>query len=110
MGKVVRVVVALLCLTCSAWVTAQTKTTIIPLEQIHEGMSGSPVYFDGKLAGAIAFRIGEFSRSRSPVLHRSSGCLRLMQATTTQPQFRRRQQFHPAWPLGRPVRVKQPCR
>lgn len=26
------------------------------------GMSGSPVYFDGKLAGALAFRIGEFSR------------------------------------------------
>jgi len=24
------------------------------------GMSGSPVYFDGKLAGALAFRIGEF--------------------------------------------------
>ena len=26
------------------------------------GMSGSPVYFNGKLAGAIAFRLGEFSR------------------------------------------------
>jgi hypothetical protein len=26
------------------------------------GMSGSPVYFDGKLAGAIAFRIAEFSK------------------------------------------------
>src|ERR1051325_10114692 len=26
------------------------------------GMSGSPVYFDGKLAGAIAFRLGEFSK------------------------------------------------
>src|ERR1700686_1173195 len=26
------------------------------------GMRGSPVYFDGKLAGAIAFRIGEFSK------------------------------------------------
>src|ERR1700719_5097129 len=26
------------------------------------GMSGSPVYFDGKLSGAIAFRIGEFSK------------------------------------------------
>jgi hypothetical protein len=26
------------------------------------GMSGSPVYFGGKLAGAIAFRIGEFSK------------------------------------------------
>src|SRR6202051_2841629 len=26
------------------------------------GMSGSPVSFDGKLAGAIAFRIGEFSK------------------------------------------------
>src|SRR5437773_9684580 len=26
------------------------------------GMSGSPVYFDGKLAGAIAFRSGEFSK------------------------------------------------
>src|SRR6266550_4144068 len=28
------------------------------------GMSGSPVYFDGKLAGALAFRIGEFSKER----------------------------------------------
>ncbi|MGB9105782.1 MAG: SpoIVB peptidase S55 domain-containing protein, partial [Terriglobales bacterium] len=26
------------------------------------GMSGSPVYVDGKLVGAIAFRIGEFSK------------------------------------------------
>jgi len=26
------------------------------------GMSGSPVYLDGKLAGALAFRIGEFSK------------------------------------------------
>ncbi len=26
------------------------------------GMSGSPVYFDHKLAGALAFRIGEFSK------------------------------------------------
>src|SRR5256885_14688454 len=26
------------------------------------GMSGSPVYFDGKLAEALAFRIGEFSK------------------------------------------------
>ena len=25
-------------------------------------MSGSPVYLDGRLAGAIAFRIGEFSK------------------------------------------------
>ena len=29
---------------------------------IAAGMSGSPVYIDGKLAGAIAFRIGEFSK------------------------------------------------
>ena len=121
MGKVVRAVAALLCLASSTWVTAQNtnkdkdKTTIIPLDQIHEGMrgialtvfqgtkpesmdvevlgvlrnmngakgdiilvrlhgakpeytgvvagmSGSPVYFDGKLAGALAFRIGEFSK------------------------------------------------
>ena len=115
MGKVVRAVAALLCLTCSAWIAAQDKTPIIPLDQIHEGMrgtaltvfqgtkpesmevevlgvlrnmngakgdiilvrlhgtkpeytgvvagmSGSPVYFDGKLAGALAFRIGEFSK------------------------------------------------
>src|SRR6266849_6283371 len=26
------------------------------------GMSGSPVYFNGKLAGAVAFLIGEFSK------------------------------------------------
>src|SRR5580765_5357187 len=29
------------------------------------GMSGSPVYFNGKLAGAVAFRIGEFSKEPS---------------------------------------------
>src|SRR5437588_1194972 len=29
------------------------------------GMSGSPVYVDGKLVGAIAYRIGEFSKERS---------------------------------------------
>src|ERR1700739_3938581 len=29
------------------------------------GMSGSPVYLDGKLAGAMAFRIGEFSKAPS---------------------------------------------
>src|SRR6195256_2441827 len=122
MGKVVvRAIAALLCLTSSAWVTAQNKPqnnsspAIMPLDQIHEGMrgtaltvfqgtkpepmdvevlgvlrningakgdiilvrlhgtkaeytgvvagmSGSPVYFDGKLAGALAFRIGEFSK------------------------------------------------
>lgn len=27
-----------------------------------EGMSGSPVYIDGKLAGALAYRIGQFSK------------------------------------------------
>ena len=26
------------------------------------GMSGSPVYFDGKLAGALSYRIGQFSK------------------------------------------------
>src|SRR5258705_1117117 len=122
MGKVVvRAIAALLCLTSSAWLTAQNKPqnnaspAIMPLDQIHEGMrgtaytvfqgtkpepmdvevlgvlrningakgdiilvrlhaakaeytgvvagmSGSPVYFDGKLAGALAFRIGEFSK------------------------------------------------
>src|SRR6195256_5632177 len=122
MGKVVvRAIAALLCLTSSAWVTAQNKPqnnsspAIMPLDQVHEGMrgtaltvfqgtkpepmdvevlgvlrningakgdiilvrlhgtkaeytgvvagmSGSPVYFDGKLAGALAFRIGEFSK------------------------------------------------
>src|SRR3984885_9211457 len=29
------------------------------------GMSGSPVYLDGKLAGALAFRIGEFAKGAS---------------------------------------------
>jgi len=127
MGKVTRSLAVLLCLSSSAWVTAQSTSAqdgpapavvtpaIIPLDQIHEGMigtaltvfqgvkpesmdvevlgvmrnvngpkgdiilvrlhgtkpeytgvvagmSGSPVYFDGKLAGALAFRIGEFSK------------------------------------------------
>src|SRR5947209_8511563 len=26
------------------------------------GMSGSPVYFDGRLAGAVSYRIGQFSK------------------------------------------------
>src|ERR1700693_2936142 len=30
------------------------------------GMSGSPVYLDGKLAGALAFRIGELSKKPIP--------------------------------------------
>ncbi|MGZ4823718.1 MAG: SpoIVB peptidase S55 [Terriglobales bacterium] len=130
MGKAARSLAALLCLLSSVWVAAQDKPaavspavvtpaavtpSIIPLDQIHEGMkgtaltvfqgvkpesmdvevlgvmhnvngpkgdiilvrlhgskpeytgvvagmSGSPVYFDGKLAGALAFRIGEFSK------------------------------------------------
>lgn len=125
MGKAVRSLAALLCLSSSVWICAQAKPdapaltlkppAIIPLDQIHEGMkgtaltvfqgvapesmdvevlgvmhnvngpkgdiilvrlhgtkpeytgvvagmSGSPVYFDGKLAGALAFRIGEFSK------------------------------------------------
>src|SRR5258706_2157802 len=122
MGKAVRALATLLCLSSSLWVAAQDPSTqdrlapaIMPLDQIHEGMkgtaltvfqgvkpesmdvevlgvmhnvngpkgdiilvrlhgtkpeytgvvagmSGSPVYFDGKLAGALAFRIGEFSK------------------------------------------------
>src|ERR1700691_2311684 len=138
MGKAVRALVVVACLSSSVWVSTQkaaaenrpspaslpagVSTTspaivpnIIPLNQIHEGMkgtaltvfqgvkpeamdvevlgvmrnvngpkgdiilvrlhgtkpeytgvvagmSGSPVYFDGKLAGALAFRIGEFSK------------------------------------------------
>ncbi len=120
MGKAVRSLAAFLCLSSSVWVSAQDKPanaspSIMPLDQIHEGMkgtaltvfqgvkpesmdvevlgvlrnvngpkgniilvrlhgskpeytgvvagmSGSPVYFDGKLAGALAFRIGEFSK------------------------------------------------
>jgi hypothetical protein len=128
MGKSARLFATLLCFSlCSMWVTAQNRPnpvivspagaspSIMPLDQIHEGMrgtaltvfqgvkpesmdvevlgvmhnvngpkgdiilvrlhgtkpeytgvvagmSGSPVYFDGKLAGALAFRIGEFSK------------------------------------------------
>src|SRR5258708_2961020 len=122
MGKAVRALATLLCLSSSFWIAAQNPSTqdrlspaIIPLDQIHEGMkgtaltvfqgvkpesmdvevvgvmdnvngpkgdiilvrlhgtkpeytgvvagmSGSPVYFDGRLAGALAFRIGEFSK------------------------------------------------
>lgn len=117
MRKVAVSLAALLCLTSSTWVTAadNNQPQIMPLSQIHEGMtgvaltvfqgvkpesmdvevlgvlrnvngpkgdiilirlrgtkpeytgvvagmSGSPVYIDGKLAGALAFRIGEFSK------------------------------------------------
>ena len=113
--RVTALLAALLCLASASAAVAQDNTTIIPLDQIHEGMkgtaltvfqgvkpesmdvevlgilrnvngpkgdiilvrlhgikpeytgvvagmSGSPVYFDGKLAGALAFRIGEFSK------------------------------------------------
>ena len=36
------------------------------------GMSGSPVYIDGKLVGAIAYRIGEFSKE--PICRNHSRC------------------------------------
>jgi hypothetical protein len=121
MREAVRSLAIFFCLSSSLWVTAQkvmadrATPSIIPLNQIHEGMkgtaltvfqgvkpesmdvevlgvmhnvngpkgdiilvrlhgikpeytgvvagmSGSPVYFDGKLAGALAFRIGEFSK------------------------------------------------
>ena len=122
MGKAVRLLAALLFLSSTVLIHAQsvlkqsaTPPAIIPLGQIHEGMkgvaltvfqgvnpepmdvevlgvmhnvngpkgdiilvrlhgtkpeytgvvagmSGSPVYFNGKLAGALAFRIGEFSK------------------------------------------------
>jgi len=29
---------------------------------VTEGMSGSPVYFDGRLAGAVAYRLGQFTK------------------------------------------------
>ena len=32
------------------------------------GMSGSPVYIDGKLLGAVAYRIGQFSKDRKSVV------------------------------------------
>src|SRR6266446_207455 len=121
MGKVVRALASSFFFQSTTWLTAQNQpqnklsSTIMPLDQIHEGlrgtaytvfegtqpepmdvevlgvlrnvngargdiilvrlhgtkpeytgvvagMSGSPVYFDGKLAGALAFRIGEFSK------------------------------------------------
>src|ERR1700740_297034 len=34
----------------------------VELPGVVAGMSGSPVYLNGKLAGALAFRIGEFSK------------------------------------------------
>ena len=35
------------------------------------GMSGSPVYIDGRLVGALAYRIGSSAKSRSAGLRRS---------------------------------------
>jgi len=43
-------------------ILARLKGTKPEYTGVVAGMSGSPVYIDGKLAGALAFRIGEFSK------------------------------------------------
>ena len=35
------------------------------------GMSGSPVYIDGRLVGAVSYSLGSSPRSRSPASRRS---------------------------------------
>ena len=40
------------------------------------GMSGSPVYVDGRLVGALSYRIGQFSKEPIAGLRRSSRCWR----------------------------------
>ena len=40
------------------------------------GMSGSPVYIDGRLVGALSYRIGQFSKEPIAGLRRSSRCWR----------------------------------
>ena len=52
-----------------------------PLERtgVIQGMSGSPVYINGRLVGAVSYALGSFPRSRSPASpHRRDGdCRRL---------------------------------
>ena len=43
-------------------ILVRLKGTKVEYTGVVAGMSGSPVYIDGKLAGALAFRIGEFSK------------------------------------------------
>ena len=43
-------------------ILARLHGTKVEYTGVVAGMSGSPVYIDGKLAGALAFRIGEFSK------------------------------------------------
>ena len=43
-------------------ILARLHGTKVEYTGVVAGMSGSPVYIDGKLVGAIAYRIGEFSK------------------------------------------------
>jgi hypothetical protein len=43
-------------------ILARLHGTKVEFTGVVAGMSGSPVYFDGKLAGALSYRIGQFSK------------------------------------------------
>src|SRR5215471_4802138 len=49
------------------------------------GMSGSPVYIDGKLVGAIAYRIGEFSKEPIAGITPVANMLEINELDKTQP-------------------------
>ena len=49
------------------------------------GMSGSPVYIDGKLAGALAFRIGQFSKEPIAGITPIQQILQVQELPTGQP-------------------------
>ncbi len=49
------------------------------------GMSGSPVYIEGKLAGALAFRIGEFSKEPIAGVTPIAEMLEINELDSTQP-------------------------
>jgi len=54
------------------------------------GMSGSPVYIDGKLVGAVALRLSVFSRMRYAASRRFSRCWKSRTSTNRGPTIRAR--------------------
>ncbi len=56
------------------------------------GMSGSPVYIDGKLVGALAYRLGTFSKEPIAGITPAAAMLEIDEFDKTPPQKPRRSQ------------------
>ena len=66
------------------------------------GMSGSPVYIDGKLVGAIAYRIGEFSKEPIAGITPAASMLEINEMDKTPSPEWRRPKPEPTWQLAAP--------